>query len=155
MTDGGIAIAEGSIGDIDGVMRVMQASFDPCYGEAWTAPQCAGLLPLTGVWLSLARRGDEILGFALARHVAGEAELLLLAVSAKHQKQGVGQLLLYDFMTAAKRRGAQRLHLEVRDGNGAARLYQRAGFTMVGRRKNYYSGRDGQIYDALTLARQA
>lgn len=155
MTDREVAILEGSMADIDGVMRVMDASFDPCYGEAWTAPQCASLLSLPGVWLSMARRGDEILGFALARHVAGEAELLLLAVAAKHQKRGLGLLLLEDFMTAAKRRGADRLHLEVRDGNGAAGLYRRAGFTMVGRRKNYYSGRDGQIYDALTLAREA
>ena len=155
MTDGAVTVLEGSYADIDGVMRVMNSSFDPCYGEAWTAPQCASLLPLPGVWLSLARRGDEIVGFTLSRHVAGEAELLLLAVSAQEQNRGIGQLLLDDFIRAARSRGANRLHLEVRDGNGAARLYQRAGFTMAGRRKNYYSGRDGQIYDALTLARQA
>jgi ribosomal protein S18 acetylase RimI-like enzyme len=33
------------------------------------------------------------------------------------------------------------------------RLYESAGFREVGRRKNYYTGADGQIYDALTLAK--
>jgi ribosomal-protein-alanine N-acetyltransferase len=153
MIDGDVTIASGGIADIDDVMAVMNASFDPCYGEAWTAPQCAGLLPMPGVWLSLARRGDEVVGFALARIVACEAELLLLGVKRKDQRRGVGKMLLDAFALRAAERGARRLHLEVREGNHAVKLYSDAGFTQVGRRRNYYSGRDGQIYDALTLAR--
>jgi ribosomal-protein-alanine N-acetyltransferase len=151
----GVSLAEGGILDLDSVMRVMEDSFDPSYGEAWTAPQCAGLLPMPGVWLSLARDGDEPLGFALGRVVANEAELLLLAVKREGQRQGVGQLLLNRFILVATTKGAQRLHLEVRDGNHAIKLYAGAGFEEVGRRKNYYTGRDGQIYDAITLARGA
>ena len=64
----------------DAVMAVMDDSFDPRFGEAWTASQCAGLLPMPGVWLTLAREDDAVVGFALARVVADEAELLLLAV---------------------------------------------------------------------------
>lgn len=149
----GIVLAEGGILDLDAVMSVMDNSFDPAYGEAWTAPQCAGLIPMTGVWLSLARNGDEPVGFALARMIAGEAELLLLAVKRSSQKKGVGRLLLDRFMSIAATKGARRLHLEVRDGNHALRLYSDAGFSKIGRRKNYYTGRDGQIYDALTLAK--
>jgi ribosomal-protein-alanine N-acetyltransferase len=74
-------------------MRVMEDSFDPAFGEAWTAPQCAGLLPMAGVWLSLARRDDAVIGFALARIVGDEAELLLLAVGRSSQGKGVGQML--------------------------------------------------------------
>ena len=62
-------------------------------------------------------------------------------------------MLLDAFIARAVERGARRLHLEVREGNHAVKLYDEAGFTQVGRRRNYYSGRDGQIYDALTLAR--
>lgn len=153
MTDGEVTIAGGGLADLDAVMTVMNQSFDPCYGEAWTAPQCAGLLPMPGVWLSLARDRDEVVGFALSRIVAREAELLLLAVKAKDQRRGVGKMLLDAFVASAVERGAQRLHLEVREGNHAVKLYGEAGFTQVGRRRNYYSGRDGQIYDALTLAR--
>ena len=148
-----MTIGDGGLQDIDNVMSVMSDSFDPCYGEAWTAPQCAGLLPMPGVWLTLARAGDEVVGFAMARAVVREAELLLLAVKRKDRNAGVGKLLLDAFMERATDRGAERLHLEVREGNHAVTLYRRAGFTEVGRRRNYYSGRDGQIYDALTLAR--
>ena len=148
-----ITVSEGGILDLDQVMRVMDDSFDPSYGEAWTAPQCAGLMPMPGVWLSLARDGEGVIGFALGRVVTGEAELLLLAVKKSSQGKGAGQLLLQHFMAAAEGRGAKRLHLEVRDGNPAVKLYTSAGFSPVGRRKNYYTGRDGQIYDALTLAK--
>ena len=149
----GIEIREADLLALDAVMCVMEDSFDPAFGEAWTGPQCAGLLPMPGVWLSLALDGDEAVGFALARVVAGEAELLLLAVRRSAQGRGVGQSLLDRFTDIAKSRGAHRLHLEVREGNRAIRLYRRAGFSEVGRRRNYYNGRDGEVYDALTLAR--
>ena len=148
-----ISLAEGDIADLEAVMRVMNDSFDRRYGEAWTAPQCAGLLPMHGVWLVLARDATGAIGFALARQVAGEAELLLLAVRRSAQGQGVGKLLLDRFTADAKSRGADRLHLEVREGNHAVKLYEDHGFALVGRRRNYYAGPDGRSYDALTLAK--
>ncbi|RYE57879.1 MAG: ribosomal-protein-alanine acetyltransferase, partial [Rhizobiaceae bacterium] len=36
--------------------------------------------------------------------------------------------------------------------NPAIKLYDKAGFRVVGRRPGYYRGIDGQIYDALTLS---
>lgn len=149
-----VTIVPGTASDLDAVMRVMEESFDPAFGEAWTSAQCAGLLPLPGVWLSLAFRDEEVLGFSLSRIVLDEAELLLLAVRPKGQRQGIGQLLLDRFVFEAKRRGAAHLHLEVRDGNHAIELYMRSGFSEAGRRHNYYNGRDGQLRDALTLARK-
>jgi ribosomal-protein-alanine N-acetyltransferase len=148
-----IMLCEGTARDLPAVMDVMDDSFDPIFGEAWTAPQCAGLLPMPGVWLSLATEEGAVIGFALSRVVAGEAELLLLAVTRSAQGRGVGRLLLDRFTLDAGTRGAGRLHLEVREGNHAVKLYTSAGFTEVGRRRNYYSGRDGQLYDALTLAK--
>ncbi|HMC92732.1 MAG TPA: GNAT family N-acetyltransferase [Allosphingosinicella sp.] len=150
-----LTVGEGGLLDLEAVMRVMHDSFDPAYGEAWTGPQCAGLLPMPGVWLNLARLGPDVVGFGLARVIAGEAELLLLAVGHGAQRRGVGAALLRRFVSVAKRRGATRLHLEVRDGNPALSLYRDAGFEEVGRRRNYYHGQGGQLYDALTLARAA
>ena len=148
-----ISIDDGGILDLNSVMEVMEDSFDPAYGEAWTGPQCAGLIPMPGVWLTLARDGDHVAGFALSRAIAGEAELLLLAVKRRDQTRGIGRMLLERFVEMAEKRGARQLHLEVRDGNHALKLYADAGFAEVGRRKNYYTGRDGQVYDAITLAK--
>jgi [ribosomal protein S18]-alanine N-acetyltransferase len=146
-------LSPGGAADLDAVMDIMEDSFDPSFGEGWTAPQCSGLLPMPGVWLTIARNGKTTSGFALSRIVLDEAELLLLAVKKQWQGRGIGQLLLDSFIAEATRRGARRLHLEVRQGNHAVNLYKRAGFSEIGRRKAYYSGRDGQTYDALTLAR--
>jgi len=149
-----VEIEEGGAEDLGAVMRVMSDSFDPAFGEAWTAPQCAGLLPMSGVWLSLAREKETVIGFALGRVVGAEAELLLLAVDRSSQGRGVGQMLLDRFAAVAASKGAEQLHLEVREGNHAVSLYRRNGYREVGRRRNYYSGRDGQLFDALTLAKK-
>jgi [ribosomal protein S18]-alanine N-acetyltransferase len=149
-----IKLVEGSPDDLPAVMQVMRNSFDPAFGEAWTESQCAGLLPMSGVWLLLARDGDDVVGFALARSVLREAELLLLAVHKDRQGQGIGRLLLEEFASSARRRQADHLHLEVRDGNHALAMYGQAGFAPVGRRANYYAGPDGRSYDAITLARE-
>lgn len=150
-----LELADGSFADLPAVVAVMERAFEPRFGEAWTMPQCAGLLPLPGVWLTLARSEGEVLGFSLARIVVDEAELLLLAVKPEAQRGGIGKSLLAHFERSAVGRGARRLHLEVRDGNHALNLYHAWGFTLVGRRRRYYNGQDGQLYDALTLSRPA
>jgi ribosomal-protein-alanine N-acetyltransferase len=109
---------------------------------------------MAGVGLTLALDGrGSARGFALGRVVAGEAELLLLAVRREAQGRGIGQRLLDRFARDAYSRGARALHLEVRDGNPAMHLYLRKGFHEVGRRRNYYTGRGGGLFDALTLRR--
>lgn len=155
MTGGPIVLSRGQEADLSEVMTVMDGGFDPGFGEAWTLSQCAGLLPLPGVWLTLARDGEEVVGFALARLVADEAELLLLAVKPRRQRRGIGRILLEHFEDEAAARGAVRLHLEVREGNHALSLYEQAGFGLVGRRRDYYAGQKGDRYDALTLAKSA
>ena len=155
MTEGAVILGAGGRDDLREVMAVMDDSFDPRFGEAWTMAQCAGLLPLPGVWLTLAREHDQVLGFALARLVADEAELLLLAVKTASQRRGIGRILLEHFEDEAVGRGAERLHLEVREGNHALGLYEQAGFGLVGRRRDYYCGQKRDKYDALTLAKSA
>lgn len=148
-----IAIVEADAAAIDSVMTVMGQAFDSSFGEAWKREQCLGILGLPGVWLSLAIRDDQVEGFALSRIVVDEAELLLIAVSPQTQGRGTGTLLIDETVREAKARGAMRLHLEVRDGNPALSLYQRFNFIPVGRRRDYYLGRSGQSFDALTLTR--
>jgi ribosomal-protein-alanine N-acetyltransferase len=145
-------LADGGADDLDRVMRVMNAAFPARYGEAWTRSQCAGILPMTGVRLTLAENDGEVVGFSLHRTIADDAELLLLAVAPAAQGRGIGRQLLERFIQNAKKNGASRIHLEVRDGNDAVRVYEAAGFVQSNRRRNYYRGRDGAQYDALTFS---
>jgi len=145
-------VRSGSADDLDSVMVIMVRAFAPCFGEAWTRSQCAGILPMHGVSLTIAERDGSAVGFALARAVADEAELLLLAVDPAAQGHGVGKALLDHFVAASQAIGATQIHLEVRDGNSAIRLYRDKGFQLVGRRRDYYKNLSGERYDALTMA---
>lgn len=146
-------LERGGVDDLDAVMRVMEEAFEPRFGEGWSRSQCAGILPMTGVSLTLAREGDgTVAGFALARAVLDESELLLIGVDRAHRGQGVGGLLLDQFIAAGREMGLRLLHLEVRDGNRAIHLYERNGFETIGRRKAYYKAPTGDRHDAITMA---
>ena len=146
-------IDEGTHRDLDAVVAIMDAAFDDRFGEAWTRSQCAGILPMPGVTLTVAKGQDGLpAGFGLQRVIAGEGELLLLAVHPDHRHRGIGRQLLLHFIDSARNEGSSRAHLEVRDGNPAVDMYLSAGFKIVGRRRKYYQGRTGGQFDALTLS---
>ena len=76
-----------------------------------------------------------------------EAHVATLGVTKALQGEGVGSLLLDDLLAEADKRSPAVL-LEVRADNEAAqRLYQRRGFTEIGRRRGYYqpSGADAVV----------
>lgn len=152
----GVHIRCGTSKDIDSVMDVMESAFGNRFGEAWTRSQLAGILPMGGVSLLLAWDAEtqDPVGFSLFRTVADESELLLLAVTSTHHRRGVGRQLLRQFIERARNDGVVRVHLEVRDGNPAVDMYRTAGFSPVGRRRNYYHSPDGQRFDAITLSHQ-
>jgi ribosomal-protein-alanine N-acetyltransferase len=146
-------ILDGGPDDLEEMMVTMEEAFDPSFGEAWTRPQCLGLLGLPGVWLSLARAEGEPAGFALNRIIFDEAELLLIGVRPRFRQRGIGRALVEWSIGRAASLGAKRFHLEVRAGNPAHQLYEALGFEQIGRRPAYYRGANGQLFDALTLAR--
>ncbi len=137
---------------LDDIMTIMEDSFEPRFGESWSRSQCSGMLGHKNTWVELTREGDQPTGFALSRMIIDEAELLLIAVRPDYRGKGVGKSLLKQVCDSAASKGAKRLHLEVRDGNAAANLYRMTGFKQIGRRKNYYSGGNGERFDAITLS---
>lgn len=87
--------------------------------------------------LRVAEAGGRVLGFLAARTLAaGESEVLNLAVAPDFRRLGVGRALLDDWIAAHP----GTLWLEVRESNSGARtFYQAIGFTVVGRREDYYT----------------
>ena len=145
--------------DIDRIMAIMQTAFDPAYGEAWNRRQVEDAL-LIGNCHYLLTAADQGLsdvpaataGFCLSRHGFGEEELLLFAVAPEYRGRGLGRRMLARFAADAWARGARRLLLEMRQGNPAESLYQRFGFAVIGRRRDYYRAPDGSRLDAITFA---
>lgn len=146
--------------DIDRIMEVMEAAFDPAWAEAWNRRQVSDSLSLPNTHYLLAdSRGGPLpaerdaAGFALTRFAPGEEELLLIGVLPHLRGKGIGQALLTRAFAAARERGAERMFLEMRDNNPAASLYHRMGFEPIGRRKAYYRLPNGQFLDAITFGR--
>jgi len=99
--------------------------------------------------------GETPLGFILVRAVAGEAEILTLAVAPAFRRQGAARALVEAVAVEASRRGARTLFLEVAEDNPAAiALYESTEFEAVGLRRGYYARKDARPADALVLRRR-
>lgn len=149
---------------IDRIMAVMEAAFDPAYGEAWNRRQVADALSMPsthalvvdgdGRPLDGANGADRSpAGFVLSRHVLDEEELLLIAVVPGARRRGIGAILIGQLFEAARSRGITRIYLEMRRGNPALHLYRKLGFEPIGERPNYYRMANGERVDAITFGR--
>lgn len=137
--------------DLDRIMAVMEAAFDPAFGEAWNRRQVEDALLMGQSRYGLAMAGEHCAGFYLSRSGVDEEELLLLAVDPHFRRQGIGRRLLDDFARSARSRGSGRLLLEMRRNNPAEHLYRNFGFVPIGERPNYYRSSNGHRIDAITF----
>lgn len=147
-----IEIVEGDASHIAAMMPIMTDAFDPVFGEAWTSAQCLSALAQPGCQMLLAKKNDDLCGFALSRWVLDTEELLMIGVPQHHRRQRIGTQLLRRIVQTARSQKRNTLFLEVRDGNSAYLFYEDMGFRPVGRRKLYYKGLDGRSSDAITMA---
>jgi ribosomal-protein-alanine N-acetyltransferase len=136
--------------DLDEVLPIEAELFGP---DAWTAGQFwseLARMPETR-WYVLARLAGRVVGYAGLFQAGAEADVQTVAVARSAQGRGIGRLLVEALVAAARSRGADVLHLEVRADNADARaLYDRLGFEVVGRRPDYY----GRGRDAVLMTRR-
>lgn len=93
-----------------------------------------------------------ILGYAVLSVAAGEAHLLNICIAPEYQGRGHGRRLLRRMVDLARWHLADRIFLEVRPSNPAAKaLYDAEGFNEIGRRPNYYPATHGRE-DAIVMA---
>lgn len=151
---------------LDDIMRVMEAAFDPAYGEAWNRRQVADALAMptthalvvdsAGELIPLTKQRDsgcEAAGFVLTRAAAGDEELLLIGVAPQHRRNGLGERLIEHLIAHSASRKVERIFLEMRRGNPAIHLYEKLGFRPIGERHNYYRLANGSRVDAITFSR--
>ena len=100
------------------------------------------------------RQGRKIIGFAVSRLAADEAEILSIAVAVDHRGRGLSRHLLLTHLGHLAGRGVRTVFLEVEENNQPAqRLYQRAGFAVAGRRERYYREANGEQLNAVLMRR--
>jgi ribosomal-protein-alanine acetyltransferase len=87
----------------------------------------------------VAHERGEAIGFAIARILVDDAELLLISVRPDYRRSGCATALLNATIDRLRALGKTPLHLEVRASNSSAiAFYESRGFVRSGLRRNYY-----------------
>ena len=120
-----------------------------CFSKPWSEAMLLDELCLPeGTFLAAECEG-ELIGYISARDYLGDCYIGNLAVHPAYRRQGVGERLLNEMIGALRQNGALFVSLEVRKSNASARaLYEKAGFRVMGERRDYYSAprEDAAIY---------
>ena len=123
---GGTAVVEpASQRDAARLAQLHGASFHRGWGEG----EFEAMLTERNTLVHRLRRGRKVIGFAVSRIAADEAEMLSIAIDAGQRGRGLSRDLLLTHLGHLAGRGVRTVFLEVEENNQPARrLYERAGF---------------------------
>ena len=121
--------------DLPSVMELdREAFFDSWSRDTWQGE----LQNQIAVWI-VEELEEQIVGYAGIWVVAGEAQVMRVAVRKELRNRGLGLALTQALIQKAWEGGAEAITLEVRENNIAAqKVYERCGFVSEGVRPNYY-----------------
>ncbi|MBW1645574.1 MAG: ribosomal protein S18-alanine N-acetyltransferase [Deltaproteobacteria bacterium] len=141
-----ILIQGAAAADLEEIFTLERSSFP----RPWSREQLVEEFQCPAAILLVARLDGCLAGYLASRCCLDEAELLKIAVHPRKRCLGIGSALLDRLARQLSRRQVKRLFLEVRAGNLPAReLYLARGFSVIARRRGYYSD-NGE--DALVMA---
>ena len=123
-----------------------------CFADPWSEMSIASeLQSLWSYWL-VAAEDDRVIGYVGSQSSIDEADIMNVAVHPDFRRQGIAEALINRLVADLKERDIHALLLEVRVSNTPAiTLYEKLGFSQVGRRKNYYHN---PKEDALILRKE-
>lgn len=123
-----------------------------CFSDPWSENSVASELDNELSFWLVALDGDTVAGYIGSQSVLGESDMMNVAVHPAYRRQGIAEALVTQLVQALKEMGNHCLTLEVRASNAPAiGLYEKLGFTEVGRRPNYYRN---PKEDALILRKE-
>lgn len=122
-----------------------------CFSDAWSQAMFEDLFRYPTNYYLVAEAGGDIVGFAGSCISIETADVMNIAVVEAFRGRGIGGRLLAALLEQAEKSDCERMLLEVRESNQAARrLYQNYGFIELTVRRNYY--RD-PVEDAVIMCR--
>jgi ribosomal-protein-alanine N-acetyltransferase len=147
---GALAIEPAALRDAPKLAQLHGASFHRGWGEG----EFEQMLAERNTLVHRLRQGRKVIGFAVSRMAADEAEILSIAVEPNHRGRGLSRELLLTHLGHLAGRGVRTVFLEVEENNQPARrLYDRAGFAVAGRRERYYKQPGGEQLNAVLMRR--
>lgn len=123
-----------------------------CFLDPWSEKSVASELdnPLS-YWLIWEEDGT-VLGYVGSQTVLGETDMMNVAVHPDARRKGIAEALILALVEGLREKKSHCLTLEVRASNlPAINLYEKLGFSQIGRRKNYYHN---PKEDALILRKE-
>ena len=113
----------------------------------WDANEFEQILSSNGVLAECHKHG-----FALARVIGSEAELLLLVTEKIKQNTGLATTCLLKIEKKIVESGARKLTLEVSESNKTAiQIYKKLNYEKIAVRKSYARDKNGKFEDALVM----
>ena len=148
---GALAVVEpASLRDAVRLAQLHGASFHRGWGES----EFEVMLTERNTLVHRLQQGRKVIGFSVSRMAADEAEILSIAIDASQRGRGLSRNLLLTHLGHLAGRGVRTVFLEVEENNRPARrLYEWAGFSVVGRRERYYQQPGGEQLNALLMRR--
>lgn len=141
--------------NFEDLLRIAEMEAE-CFGsERWTYEMFASSFEQEGFFGVIGEEIDALgdkdgVAYGCVQCVGEQSDLLIVAVLPEYRHNGIGTTLLKRLVSGAKRRGAEKMLLEVRESNTAAQaLYRSQGFEEISVRKKYYP--DGE--NALVMVK--
>lgn len=123
--------------DVEGVFKVSTLSFKTPWSKTSISNEINN--PLAKYIVAIDNTNNEVIGFIGAWIIAGEADIMNVAVHPDYRKLGIASKLLSSLITLCKNLNCSKINLEVKASNiPAQNLYKKFSFVENGLRKGYY-----------------
>lgn len=110
-----------------------------CFSMPWSEQAFHDLLTKKEAIYLVAEVDGQIVGHCGVLDIAGEGEIMNVAVRPEYRSRKIGQQMLEALLTEGKKAGMTAFTLEVRAGNlPAVHIYEKAGFVTEGVRRGFY-----------------
>lgn len=119
-----------------------------CFSEPWSEKSLLDEIDNPDAYFIVETENGEVVGYAGMHTPCGDCYIDNIAVFEKHRGKGYGERLTLSLIEKARELG-DFISLEVRQSNAPAiGLYEKLGFLVVGKRKNFYTSprEDAVIY---------
>ena len=123
-----------------------------CFSDPWSENSIASELDNKLAFWLVAMDGETVAGYIGSQTVMDETDMMNVAVHPDFRRKGIAEALINALIDNLKQMESRCLTLEVRASNAPAiALYEKLGFSEIGRRRNYYRN---PREDALILRKE-
>ncbi|NLL31289.1 MAG: ribosomal protein S18-alanine N-acetyltransferase [Clostridiales bacterium] len=123
--------------DVEGIFNVSNLSFNTPWSKDSISNEVNN--PLAKYIVAIDNSNNELVGFIGAWIIAGEADIMNVAVHPSYRKVGIASKLLSSLIDLCNNLNCSNINLEVRASNlPAQNLYKKFSFIENGLRKGYY-----------------